>query len=137
MSSISPNPSVKIDIASEQDIILLVQNFYRYVNANHILRPYFQNVNWDQHLPIMYAFWSNTLLYKGGYHGNPMKAHTQLHLRMPMTAEVFDQWVHLFIYTVDELFEGVVATLAKQRATSIAVVMRMKIINGYMASEPC
>jgi hypothetical protein len=41
----------------------------------------------------------------------------------------FQQWVHLFTSTVDELFAGEKALLAKQRAVSISTVMQIKILN--------
>lgn len=41
----------------------------------------------------------------------------------------FDQWVKLFTKTVNELFEGDNAELIKQRATSIATVMQIKILH--------
>jgi len=36
----------------------------------------------------------------------------------------------LFMQTIDELFEGDKALLAKQRALSIATVMKIKILNS-------
>ena len=36
-------------------------------------------------------------------------------------------WLHYFNSTVDELFEGQVAFLAKQRAKSIATIMQIKM----------
>jgi hemoglobin len=42
--------------------------------------------------------------------------------------------MHLFTATVDELFEGEKAELAKQRAISISTVMRIKITQDYNLS---
>ena len=39
----------------------------------------------------------------------------------------FDHWIELFNSTVDELFKGKVADMAKQRASSIAAVMKIKL----------
>jgi hemoglobin len=39
----------------------------------------------------------------------------------------FDTWLRYFKATVDELFEGERAFLAKERATSIATVMQIKM----------
>jgi hemoglobin len=38
-----------------------------------------------------------------------------------------DRWVKIFSETVDEMFEGTKASLAKQRAVSIATMMNIKI----------
>jgi len=43
--------------------------------------------------------------------------------------EHFQKWLLLFTETVDQLFEGEKAELAKQRATSIATVMQIKMFS--------
>jgi hemoglobin len=84
-------------------------------------------VNWEQHLPRMYDFWENILFQTGSFKGNPMAAHVQLHQKSPLSAAHFDRWQQLFIATVDELFEGDMAELIKQRALSIATMIRIKV----------
>ena len=76
----------------------------------------------------MYDFWENALFFTGGYNGNPLKTHQAFHNKSPLTNEHFKHWLTLFLENVDELFEGEKAELAKQRATSIATVMQMKIL---------
>jgi hemoglobin len=76
----------------------------------------------------MYGFFENMLFYTGSYTGNPMELHKHLNRLFPLTEEHFRQWIYLFSITVDELFEGTTANLVKQRATSIAAVMQIKII---------
>jgi hemoglobin len=56
-----------------------------------------------------------------------MVAHEQLHQKSPLSAEHFDRWLQLFLSTVNELFEGEKAELIKQRALSIATMMRIKV----------
>ena len=46
-----------------------------------------------------------------------------------MSKAHFDHWLMLFTTTVDDLFEGEKAEQTKQRATSIATVMQIKIIH--------
>jgi len=91
-------------------------------------------VNWEKHLPVMFDFWENTLFFTGTYSGNPMKSHQRLHQLYTLNEKHFAQWVQLFIATVNELFEGAKAELAKQRAISISTVMRIKIIQDYKLS---
>jgi len=50
-----------------------------------------------------------------------------LHRQSPLKTHYFETWLRYFKATVDELFEGEKAFLAKQRATSIATVMQIKI----------
>lgn len=121
---------MKQDLVSKNDIVLLVNTFYEKVQKDEAIGFIFNDiakVNWEKHLPIMYDFWENTLFFTGTYSGNPVQLHTGLHQLMPLTIAHFDQWTYLFNQTVDELFEGEKANLAKQRAYSIALVLQQKI----------
>jgi hemoglobin len=122
---------MKTDIENRKDIQLLINSFYDKVKADPVIGFIFNDimrVNWERHLPAMYDFWENTLFFAGGYVGNPMEIHRRLNKVIPLTAEHFQQWTLLFTSTVDELFSGEKATLAKQRAISIARVMQLKIV---------
>ena len=129
---------MKKDIETIQDIQLLVNSFYNKAKADKTIGFFFTevvNVNWEIHLPVMYNFWENALFYTGAYQGNPMEMHKHLHNLSPLSAEHFTQWLHLFNSTVDELFKGKTASLAKQRALSIATVMQVKILNNFTAAD--
>jgi hemoglobin len=73
-------------------------------------------------------FGTNAIFYSGTYNGNPLKTHSHLHKMTPLSPEHFSHWVTLFLETVDELFSGEKASLAKQKAASIAKVMELKVI---------
>lgn len=121
---------MKKDIRSRADIERLVQAFYDKARIDPLIGPLFTRhftINWEHHLAVMYDFWENTLFFTGTYIGNPILTHRALHARHPLSDEAFNQWVALFTATVDELFEGEKALLAKQRALSIATVMKIKI----------
>ncbi|MFZ4059298.1 MAG: group III truncated hemoglobin, partial [Ferruginibacter sp.] len=94
------------------------------------LAPFFQHLNWENHLPTMYDFWESTLFHKGGYSGNPMKTHQHIHDKTPLTKQHFLQWKALFFDTIDEYFEGDNAAIIKQRALSIATVMELKFYSA-------
>lgn len=118
------------DITSRKDIITLIDKFYDIIREDEMLGTIFDDVakvNWVRHLPLMYDFWENTLFFTGSYSGNPVQNHRQLNQKYPLTNEHFNHWIALFNKTVDELFEGEKAELAKQRALSIATVLRIKI----------
>lgn len=124
---------MKKDIENRKDIELLITTFYDKVKADNTIGYIFNDiakVNWEKHLPIMFDFWENVLFYTGGYNGNPMIIHQHLHRVVPLTKEHFKQWEKLFTDTVDELFEGTNAILARQRALSISTVMQMKIMTA-------
>ncbi|RYZ56165.1 MAG: group III truncated hemoglobin [Sphingobacteriales bacterium] len=121
------------DIEGQDDIRLLIDRFYEKVRDNDEIGYLFNEVakvNWVSHLPVMYAFWEQILFGTGNYSGNPMKAHMKLNSLSPMKPEHFRAWVRLFHQNLDELFEGPVAELARQRAASIATVMELKIVHG-------
>ncbi len=122
---------MKKDIENRADIEVLIDNFYSAVRADDVIGFIFNDIvkmNWEKHLPLMCDFWENALFYTGTYSGNPMTLHKHLHHIRPLDNKHFDQWVLLFKQCVDELFEGEKATLAKQRATSIASIMESNII---------
>lgn len=122
---------MKKDITNKDDIKLLVDTFYDKVKSDELIAGFFTTVvqvNWEKHLPVMYAFWENVLFHQGGYAGNPMVQHQQLHQKSPMSAAHFSRWLQLFGETVDALFAGEQAEIMKQRATSIATVMQIKIL---------
>lgn len=121
---------MKKDITDRADIQLLVDTFYTKVRADETIGYLFNDVakvNWELHLPRMYDFWENILFQTGGFKGNPMVAHVKLHQQSPLTAAHFEQWLKLFLATVDELFEGDKTELIKQRARSIATMMQIKV----------
>ena len=120
------------DITSRTDIERLVNTFYDAIQADAAIGYFFTEVvavNWEKHLPVMYAFWENVLFHTGGYSGNPMERHKQLHHQSAMQPQHFQQWLHLFTTTVDQLFAGNNAEIIKQRAMSIATVMQLKILH--------
>jgi hemoglobin len=125
---------MKKDIENIEDIKLLVNSFYDKVKADNVIGYIFNDiakVNWEKHLPVMYNFWENVIFFTGSYNGNPMTAHVKMHSLVHFTTEHFERWIKLFTSTVDELFEGDKAELAKQRAISIATVMQLKILHNH------
>lgn len=121
---------MKKDITTREDVELLVRTFYDKVKADPLISMIFSRVNWEKHLPVMFDFWENTLFYTGSYTGNPLEVHRRVNNFYPLNEAHFDRWAGLFTSTVDELFEGTKAVLAKQRAVSLAVVLKIKIVHG-------
>ncbi|MBE7441250.1 MAG: group III truncated hemoglobin [Flavobacteriales bacterium] len=121
---------MKPDISSQEDIKLLVDTFYNKVQTNATLGYIFNDVaklNWDEHLPKMYSFWGSLLLQEHSYQGNPMQIHVELSKITTMSSVEFSEWINLFYQTVDELFEGEIASEAKIRAANIARLMQHRI----------
>ena len=128
------------EIKGPEEIRQLVDRFYEKVRADDSIGFLFNDVarvDWEKHLPVMYQFWQQILFGDGDFKGNPLAAHQRLHQRSPLSSAHFKQWVFLFHQTVAELFEGEVAELAKQRASSIATVMEIRIVHaGISTSRP-
>jgi hemoglobin len=111
------------DIETRDNIETLVNRFYDKVNQDPLLAPVFGHVDWPNHLPIMYNFWSSMLLGELSYQGNPF----QKHIGLPIQAEHFERWLQLFTETIDENFSGLKADETKSRAQSIAGVWKFKM----------
>lgn len=118
------------DIRGREDVILLVNRFYDKVRPDDLIGYIFNDiakVDWEKHLPVMYDFWEGVIFYTGSYAGNPMITHRKLNQTVPLTAAHFERWLKLFSATLDENFAGEKTELARQRAISIATVMRLKL----------
>ncbi|MCR6642659.1 MAG: group III truncated hemoglobin [Sporocytophaga sp.] len=114
------------DIASEEDVILMVNSFYEKVNKDELLSYVFNDfskVNWEKHLPKMYQFWNYLLLGIPEYKGRPFPVHAQL----PIESKHFDTWLRLFKANIDEQFSGPVADMAKVKGEQIALTFQYRM----------
>ncbi len=114
------------DIQTEKDIKQLVDLFYDKVKADETLSPIFNEVakvDWNEHLPLLYSFWSALLFQTKNYKGQPFPKHAVL----PLQKEHFTRWVSLFVQTVDENFSGTKADEAKNFARSIADTFQLRM----------
>lgn len=121
---------MKKDIVDRKDIDLLMNTFYKKLLADNTISYIFTDViklNMETHIPIIADFWESILLHKNVYHNNPIKIHLDMNQKTPLLKHHFDTWVRNFNDSVDALFEGSVASMAKERALSIATVMQIKI----------
>ena len=114
------------DIATLDDVRMLVNSFYQKVRSDSLIGPVFNEVitdQWPVHLEKMYRFWETLLLGNKTYFGAPFPPHAQL----PADKEHFDTWLRLWYETVDESFQGPVADEAKWRADKMAILFLSKI----------
>jgi hemoglobin len=118
------------DLKDRKDIELLVDTFYENVLADDTINYFFTDIaklDFAKHMPKMYDFWESTLFHTASYAGNTLKVHKDLNEKSPLQKEHFERWISLFKGTVNNLFSGTNAELAKQRAQSIAMVMQLRI----------
>lgn len=111
------------DITNKEEIENLIEIFYGKVFRNEILAPFFKDLDFEAHKPQMVHFWSFVLINEPGYKTNV----TEKHLHMPLKEEHFEIWIKLFKETIDELFEGETAEIAKQRADVVGWTILEKI----------
>ena len=124
---------MKSDIETRVDIELLMNTFYGRLLADENINYIFTDVakiDMKTHIPVIVDFWESVLLNKNVYHNNTMKIHMDLNEKAPLTKSHFEVWLSHFNSTVDELFYGDIALLAKQRAKSVATLMQIKIIQN-------
>ena len=119
-----------MDINCREDIKLFVNCFYEKVKKDELIGFIFNDVmkmDWEQHLPVMYNFWDTILLDAGNYTRNTMAIHFEVNRKIKLEDKHFNRWLELFTSTIDELFNGAIADMAKKRAGSIAVIMQLKM----------
>ena len=119
-----------MDIQSRTDIELLMAAFYEKVKKDDTIGFIFNDiakVNREHHLPIICDFWETLLLDSNSYSKNAMAVHYTLNRKFPLEEKHFQRWLQLFFETVDELFAGDIATMAKKKARSIAVLIQFKM----------
>ena len=121
---------MKKDITGREDLLNLVTRFYEKLLADKTISYLFTDIakiDLAHHLDILVDFWDNILFQKDVYRKNAMQPHMVLHQQSPLQKHHFETWPGYFNETVDELFSGEKAFLAKERALSIATVMQIKI----------
>jgi len=121
---------MRSDITNRTDIEILINAFYTKAKSDDLIGDFFATemaIDWEKHLPLMYAFWDNALFFSGGYSGGMMAVHRHVHERKTMNPAHFERWTDLFRQTVDEHFEGETAKRAKQQAMSMALMLQIKI----------
>ncbi len=114
---------IKHDIQNKEDIELLVRKFYDSLLTNESIKPVFDDLNFEAHIPHIVSFWSFVLLDEEGYKTNVFDKHVNL----PIKEEHFDIWLSHFEKTINDLFEGEKAELAKLRAQTIAFTFKTKL----------
>ena len=117
------------DIVNRSDIELLVDTFYLKVVDDEVIGHFFNEVvvvDWVKHKPIMYEFWETMILGNMIYQGNPMLTHMDLAKKSSLKKEHFDRWLLLWNETIKELFSGINANKAIEKASDIAMLMHYK-----------
>ena len=124
---------MKKDIENRQDLEALMVSFYSIAIADDVIGHYFTKIiplDLDKHIPVIVNFWETVIFDKAAYRGNVFGVHEHIHTLSIFEDKHFERWVILFKQSVDELYAGENAEKIKQRAESIATVMRIKLVHS-------
>lgn len=122
---------IKADITNRKDVKNLVVTFYSKIRTHDILGPIFNQIitDWEAHFELLTDFWEAQLFLKRNYRGNPVAAHQEVDTKVnhSVTSEHFGLWLNIWFQTIDELFEGETAWIAKNRAQKMSTMLFLKI----------
>lgn len=125
---------MKKDVINRNDLYFIVTEFYEKLLVNKDIKHFFEKFQEEEtlekHLKTLVDFWDNILFYSGTYQKNAMQPHILLHQKKPFSQIHFETWLKLFNQSIDDHFEGKNASVLKNRALSIATIMRIKTINS-------
>jgi len=120
------------DIATDNDVGVIVRSFYRAAIPDELLGPVFERfgVDWSRHIPKLVRYWEHVLLRRPGSGVNTISAHGDVQRIAPFGAAHIDRWVELWDDTVDALYAGPVAEQAKTRARQVGRALRSRLPRG-------
>jgi len=122
---------MKLDISSRKDIKLIIIKFYELLLVDENMIPFFEDIvvqnQLEEHIEIITDFWSDLLFDTNSYANNVMKKHVDKNVFVAFKKVHFTIWISYLFETIDAYFEGENAVNMKNRASSIATVMELKM----------
>lgn len=129
----------KQDIKTREDIKLLVTTFYGKVQKDALLGPIFNGIitNWEHHYEHLSDFWQTNLFFEKKFKGNPLQKHVEVDRKVNGTINEmhFGVWLNLWFETIDELFTGETAQIAKNRARNMGTFIHLKVFEARKTRE--
>ena len=123
-------PRPLTDIESRADCERLVRAFYGRALIDPVIGWIFTDVahlDLEAHVPRISAFWETILLGAQSYRGGAFAPHAVLHAKVGLRAGHFERWLWLWRSTVDELFAGERARVAKAHAERVAQAFHSRL----------
>ena len=111
------------DISTREDCERLVRTFYGRALTDPVIGFIFVDVahlDLEAHVPKIASFWETILLGAQSYAGGAFRPHAEINAQVRLRAGHFERWLWLWRTTVDELFAGERAELAKSHAERVA-----------------
>lgn len=118
------------DIESRADCERLVRAFYGRALSDPLIGWIFVDIarlDLEAHVPRITAFWETVLLGARSYGGGAFAPHAALHARAGLQGGHFARWLELWRTTVDGLFAGERAELAKAHAQRVADAFQRRL----------
>ncbi len=118
------------DLQSREDVERLVRAFYSRALADTMIGYLFTDVaklDLEEHVPQITDFWETILFGTQSYSGGAFAPHISLHHQSPLRGGHFERWLQLWTGTVDELYAGPHAELAKSHAQRVARAFHRRI----------
>jgi hemoglobin len=118
------------DIEDRADVERLVRAFYSRALVDPMIGYLFTDVahlDLEEHVPQITAFWETILLGAQTYRGGAFRPHIALNAQSPLRAGHFERWLALWGATVDELFAGPRADVAKAHALRVATAFHRRL----------
>ena len=134
----NPSPAAH-DIETRADCERLVRAFYSRALEDPIIGFLFVDVarlDLDAHVPVITSFWETILLGARTYRGGAFRPHAALHAQVELQGGHFERWLTLWRATVDELFAGERAELAKAHAERVAQAFLARLRSMPSGSDP-
>ena len=122
------------DIEDRADCERLVRAFYGKAMEDELIGWIFTDVaqlDLERHVPVITSFWETVLLGTQSYSGGAFEVHARLHEKAGLRQAHFERWLILWCRTVDELFDGERAAMAKVHGLRVA-----NAFHGRLASYP-
>lgn len=129
----------RADIADRADCERLVRAFYGRALRDPIIGWIFTDVahlDVEAHVPVIASFWETVLLGADSYRGGAFRPHAALHVRVGLRPGHFERWLVLWRATVDELFAGPRAELAKSHALRVASAFQRRLASLPAPDRP-
>jgi len=121
------------DIRNRADISALVVAFYTRAFADDEIGYIFTEVmhmDVQAHLPVMCDFWETVLFQAGSYRRDAFEIHRTIDALEPLTREHFQRWENVWHQTVEEMFNGEKANLAKLHGSRMAGSISRRLAKG-------
>ncbi len=125
---------MKKEIENRDDVFLLVHTFYAKIRDDALLGPIFNKhiKDWPQHESRLTDFWETNLFFVNKFKGNPMLKHRMVDAASnhAINEMHFGVWLNHWFQTLDSLFVGEKANIAKNRARNMGTFFHMNMFEA-------